>query len=257
LTYPAVWPEYPKVWKDHLKAFRKRLERHYGRLGIIWKLEAQQRGAPHFHLLLLATPEMVHGLTAFGERWHNHRRVTLWTGGKLAEFRQFVSQAWYEVVGSEDIRHLSAGVSCEPLESWNKAISYAAKYMGKDSWFADKESGELINVGRYWGVWHKELWPIQIIRHELAGEDWIRIRRHLRRYQEHKGRWFKGTRDQPPLLDWIALPRSVSAFLPAEVVRRLIALECPWVADGLRYSEIWECDQMVKVEAMATAHGAI
>ncbi len=52
LTFPGEFPTI-KASKRHLDALLKRFERHWGRRAIIWKIEPQGRGAPHFHLLVL------------------------------------------------------------------------------------------------------------------------------------------------------------------------------------------------------------
>jgi hypothetical protein len=65
--------------------FGKWLRRYSkGRCGAIWKLELQDRGAPHFHLLI------------FGLRYLP---------------AALLARRWYEIVGSGDVNHLSAGTS--------------------------------------------------------------------------------------------------------------------------------------------------
>ena len=55
LTYPSDWPGDPARWKRDLDAFGKWICRFAPGVGAIWKLEPQQRGAPHFHLLVSST----------------------------------------------------------------------------------------------------------------------------------------------------------------------------------------------------------
>jgi hypothetical protein len=85
-------------------------------------LEFQQRGAPHFHIFVTHPTEL---------KW--------------------VSQKWYDIVNSEDPRHLRAGTKCERLRGGKAAtISYASKYACK---MAQKDVPEgYENVGRFWGV---------------------------------------------------------------------------------------------------------
>lgn len=56
LTYPGDWLSVApsaKVCQRHLNLLRKAFFRHYGyRLDGIWKREFQDRGAPHFHILM-------------------------------------------------------------------------------------------------------------------------------------------------------------------------------------------------------------
>ena len=50
LTYPAAYPP-TSVSKTHLRAFLERLRRAHPESAAIWRLEFQERGAPHFHLV--------------------------------------------------------------------------------------------------------------------------------------------------------------------------------------------------------------
>jgi hypothetical protein len=247
LTYPAVWPADFKTWKLHLKKFVQRLERAYGHLGIVWKLEPQRRGAPHFHLLVLVSPEMCSGLCAVGEKRYNDRRVTIWEGGQLRSFRRFCSQAWYEVVASEDLKHLAAGVSCEPMEEWSKVVAYAGKYLGKGCDFVDVETGEMRQCGRFWAVRRRELWPIRIVTMTCSREDWIRARRVFRHYLEKKGRDLRGHTNGVPCFEWVGQPRPSSAFIPAEISKRVLEWASPWFGTQLPYHELWDLRRRVGV----------
>ena len=88
LTYPKEWSRDGRIWKAHYKAFRQRLQRHMGAnlQGGVYKLEPQQRGAPHFHILAFAN-------SIIDKKW--------------------VAQTWYQVVNSQDINHLYAGTRVE------------------------------------------------------------------------------------------------------------------------------------------------
>ena len=122
LTYPDSWPEDWQTWKADLQTFFKRLRRKWKGASALWKLEPQEREAPHFHLLVWGVEFMPH---------------------------EWLAQAWYECVGSNDERHLHAGTSVERAESFNGVMAYCSKnYLGKTvelppSWE---------NVGRFWGV---------------------------------------------------------------------------------------------------------
>lgn len=62
-----------------------------------------------------------------------------------------VSRLWYEVVGSEDIRHLYAGTRTEGLRSGRYGLcAYFGAYASK----ATQKSvpSEYSDVGRFWGV---------------------------------------------------------------------------------------------------------
>ncbi|MBC7856198.1 MAG: hypothetical protein IAF94_22430, partial [Pirellulaceae bacterium] len=142
LTYPREWPSSWAEWKRHLQNWKKRLERDWGRVPAVWKLEPQRRGAPHFHLILIVPPEWTNDLRPVGRHFRRGRMVTSWKGGKLAAFRRWLARSWYEVVGSGDARHARAGTNCEPMDAWEKAGSYCAKYVGKDCGFVDPATGQ-------------------------------------------------------------------------------------------------------------------
>lgn len=135
LTYPADYPSNGKVVKEHLRRFIQEVARNEARNrkinrqawieereSIFWFLEFQNRGAPHFHLF--STFEIC---------------------------KKWCAKKWYEIVQSEDIRHLHAGTRVESLRSGrNGASAYANKYANKSIQKSVPEGYE--NVGRFWGV---------------------------------------------------------------------------------------------------------
>jgi hypothetical protein len=132
LTYPAEWIWDADLWKRHLKIFSQRFIRRFPTAGFVWKLEFQRRGAPHFHPFVWGIPET--------EGWR--------------EIIDFVSEAWFEVVGSGDQKHFIAGTRVEKLRSATAAIRYVSGYASKsDQTLVGKK------VGRYWGVVAKENIP--------------------------------------------------------------------------------------------------
>ena len=133
LTYPFTYPSDGPTTKNHLRRFLQELKREWERhasscgydprlFSAFWFLEFQERGAPHFHIFCTWTP---------GYGW--------------------VAQKWYDIVKSEDIRHLQAGTRTEYLKSGRAGtISYASKYAVK---MAQKQVPEdYQKVGRFWGV---------------------------------------------------------------------------------------------------------
>lgn len=127
LTYPEKYPE-TSATKIHLEAFIKRVYRSFGKLAILWRLEYQKRGAPHYHLIV------------FGVRFID---------------KGWVAGAWFEIVGSGDQRHLNAGTRVESLESGRGVVFYVAKYCAK---IENNVAGD--KTGRVWGVRNKKLLPV-------------------------------------------------------------------------------------------------
>jgi hypothetical protein len=160
LTYPREFPGDPQICNAHLRAFRERLTRRFGKAGCLWRKEYQKRGAPHYHLLLfLAVPP--------------------------EQLRSWVSESWYQIVGSGDERHLCAGTQVVRVKSWRGARGYAAKYLGKlePSQPTDRippfQGAE--TTGRLWGVWYRALLPITADLYYASLRQFYRLRRCFRR----------------------------------------------------------------------------
>jgi len=130
LTYPETFPSVERAKRD-LKVFLQRFKRAFPEAGAIWKLEPQQRGAPHYHLLV----------------W----------GCKTNDLQKWTVENWYDIAGQGDINHylfhagaLKGSRSCvSKVRSWRGVWSYASKYLGKT--FDVAEWGQTW-TGRFWGV---------------------------------------------------------------------------------------------------------
>lgn len=130
LTYPDKYPTDPKIYKAHLKEFRRRYELQYGKTPIVWRLEFQKRGAPHYHLLAL-DPPFVPALE--------------------------LSNLWASVVHSCDEAHKKIGVDIKLITKGREArliATYIAKYVAKID--NSKLSEQKNKVGRWWGKWNIE-----------------------------------------------------------------------------------------------------
>jgi hypothetical protein len=126
LTYPGAYPGSWSTWKRQLDTMLKRFRRRFPAFGAVWKLEPQTRGAPHFHLLVVGVPFIA---------------------------KDWLSRAWYDVVGSRDTRHLAAGTQVQLARSHRGVVSYASKYTAKRQ---DLPPDWQEGVGRFWGVSHRE-----------------------------------------------------------------------------------------------------
>jgi hypothetical protein len=115
--------------KRDLKVFLQRLKRKNSELrgadhtySAFWFCEFQARGAVHYHIFTTGR---------FNKDW--------------------LAQAWFEIVGSEDERHLKAGTRIESVRSGKHGIAaYASKYAAKQSQKIIPEGFGW--VGRFWGV---------------------------------------------------------------------------------------------------------
>ena len=127
-------------FQKHLENFAKRLKREFSDIGFIWKLEPQERGAPHYHLLVWGVQE--------------------------ADLFYFVPSAWYEIAGDGDHNHLLFHMGClrnqhcvSEVRSWRGVWSYASKYLGKTFEVA---GWDCIYPGRFWAVVNRENIPFGV-----------------------------------------------------------------------------------------------
>lgn len=128
LTYPKVFPVDGKEFKAHLKAFKRRVERIWGKMRAVWRLEFQKRGAPHFHIIYLDAPFMpVENLCSI----------------------------WCEVIRTDDLnaRKISVDVKAVVKSKQQKLVmTYLSKYAAKMDGAGVPEG--TVNVGRFWGRWN-------------------------------------------------------------------------------------------------------
>lgn len=118
LTYPAEYPGDGKTTKAHLRALVERLRRRkwFNDNSLIWFLEFQERGAPHFHFL-----------------------ATGWVSKDL------IATAWAEITGG-DARSCSR---VEALRDPESAGAYARKYAMKSE--QKRVPSGFEKIGRMWG----------------------------------------------------------------------------------------------------------
>jgi hypothetical protein len=99
-------------------------------------------------------------------------------------FVDWVSMAWFHVVGSSETAHFMAGSRVEKIRSWGGVTTYCTKYMSK----ADAESFLTgVATGRNWGIFNREFMPwAKMVQMDLTDEQGNRIRRIARRYLERQ-----------------------------------------------------------------------
>jgi hypothetical protein len=147
LTYPGEYSSDPKQWKRDLDVFKKRFRRKYPEAFAFWRLEFQKRGAPHFHSLVF-----------------HCKRID----------KDWLSQSWYEVVGSGDEKHLRAGTRVENVRSWKGVSSYCSKYLGKVG-----DNDDVGEVGRMWGIMNRAGYAlvVDLVRVRVNETEFYQIRR--------------------------------------------------------------------------------
>lgn len=130
LTYPAIFPTDPEQYHRDLDTLLKRLARWEPNARGWWRLEFQQRGAPHFHVLI------------FGARRNTK------------QLRRWLKVAWFQVVGSDNVYHFQAGTQCDIIHNRRHAGRYISKYAAKTNQenVEARSDTEKSLTGRTWGM---------------------------------------------------------------------------------------------------------
>lgn len=167
MTYPEKFPTVERAKRD-IKVFIQRFKRKFPQSGYIWKLEPQERGAPHYHLLV----------------W----------GCKTTELLAWTVSNWHEIAGDGDINHLrfhkgelhDSKPCVQKVYSFKGVWSYASKYLGKT--FEIAEWGNKW-TGRFWGIGSRENIPIGEKREiEVSWDQAAKCMRYQRRFIKSKSR---------------------------------------------------------------------
>ena len=117
LTFPD-YSTTPEQAKEFLWAWWRRFERKFPKVGMIWKIEPQERGTPHFHLLI------------FGAKYIPH----LWAKATWADVLQSAGYA--------GAFHRGVDLKFVP-GSWRVIAAYITKYFSKPV--------TMEGMGRVWG----------------------------------------------------------------------------------------------------------
>lgn len=160
LTFPGSWSKSRLDWapsasKRLLEAWRKRVQRLWPSSWMLWRIEPQKRGAPHFHVLIWAA-----NLT-----------------------NDWVSRSWWEVVGSGEESHLKAGTNLQRVRTVRGSVWYCAKYVAKVQDVCDGWE----RIGRWWGVQGRSNVPRQRQVWALDDAEWLRMRRAIVRLRSGPG----------------------------------------------------------------------
>jgi len=155
LTYGADWSRDGRVWKEHLDEFLRLLQREIGKKCVVWKLEYQRRGAPHFHLVVVDALFIPHG---------------------------WIADTWERVIDLPDEDRGASTHVCK-VKGGRNALFYVAGYLGKQSFVPDGAT----NTGRVWGVRNKKQAVGPRREYRLTPELYNDFLRFARKYAELRG----------------------------------------------------------------------
>lgn len=146
LTYPLSESVSFSLCKRHLDSFAKRLARKFARCAVIWRMELQKNGTPHFHLIVV------------NQRFIPH---------------EWVRRCWSQIVfGGNGDKYIRT--ETKRVVSFKEALSYAAKYAAK---LADDETPD--TEGRVWGIYGRRNLPIRVLQWELDAVGETRLARAI------------------------------------------------------------------------------
>ena len=155
LTYPKEYSLDFAVWKADLHKLSSGLRYHYPKIGFIWKLEYQKRGAPHFHLLAYI-PSVHH----------------------IKELRDTVRKSWRKIIGETSTRSFQYSVQVDAVQDIKASVFYLALYQTKDL----NERTD-IPSGRVWGIYGRKHLPTgDCGQSTFSYEEQITLRRIIRRW---------------------------------------------------------------------------
>lgn len=180
LTYPDEYPQDIRTCKAHFEAFRRRWERAFPSSGAIWKLEAQQRGAPHYHLLIAlggddaqtVIRDTNHDTPCNPDTHRQHNELT-------ASMERWALSVWTEIVDSGDKHHAIHGAHVAPVKSRRHAYWYVSKYLGKTA-------DDLQSWGRRWGRVGVLDLSLGVVT-DMTPREYIHFRRLVRKWLLRRG----------------------------------------------------------------------
>jgi len=156
---------YSKVFKKQLHHFKVLFMRRYPWLLVFWKLEFQQRGAAHFHLLIWYAWDINDGFRSEDEEW--------------------IADAWCRVVdGGHDVYEYGAQlISPYGLQYTEKFKSYmiAVNNAAEGHHLKQDQIRDNIHTGRYWGIWNKDAMNACKDTVKLSFSQMVKLRRIFRK----------------------------------------------------------------------------
>lgn len=130
---------HPRLAKDYLASFFKRVARKFPHMSAVWRLEFQERGAPHFHAVLYNAPYIA---------------------------KEWIQKSWGEIIEQDE-----PFTRIERVKSYRHLMFYAGKYMAKVVEEVVLSSGAYLTgegkdlygpddtIGRHWGVYNAAMLP--------------------------------------------------------------------------------------------------
>lgn len=215
LTYPDKWPLSWKVWKQDLEKFRRKLLTQFPDLIGFWRLELQERGAPHFHLVVATSRKAryIRRVTKTPQK-ATLRRFKRKTVPTITNRRLYglVRAWWAEIAHTEDQYQGEYATRVDCMDEQSAIFKYMGKYASKPGKRPVSDDGEYIQdtqvdgyetMGRFWGkIGKPSTEPIaEFAMINSAAIDQLKTVMSvlLRRVGAYYADYLAGT---PPLMSW-------------------------------------------------------
>jgi hypothetical protein len=191
LTYPReLLPDWQWA-KYQLHHFFIIFWRKYGKHAAIWRMEHQEDGAIHFHIMMFFKPFVPH-------KW--------------------IATTWDAMIGNQVDPRDSASTEIRGMRAWKQTAYYISKYIAKDT---DISAMDVFN-GRHWGVRNWSMLPIHHLIIALTEGEGFAIRRWIRRFRLAKGIWTRDFSTAGPYCH--QSEAGITMFLAEADTLRMIAL---------------------------------
>lgn len=138
LTYPDLWPSSWQDWKADLEKFRRVLLAKFPQAQGFWRLELQQRGAPHYHLVISLPKGHI-----------TNRRMYAW-----------VMREWARIAHKYDQHQGYYATRVDVMDKQSAIYKYISKYVSKSGARPVDDDGVILQdddahdpntQGRHWG----------------------------------------------------------------------------------------------------------
>lgn len=173
---------------EHLNNWLTQARQRFPGVQYVWRLEPQQRGAPHYHVMLLFpkshTPPALDALTAWA------------------------SESWHRIADPNSEAHAKHGVDVQQVDSFRRAFAYLSKYVAKEESRADQNL-----PGRRWAT-STRLPQRPVATCPLDEGGWRAFRAILRRILQARPTTTEET------LRWFDTSPTARLFISADELRR-------------------------------------
>ena len=194
LTYHSAPNSGNKV-KEHLHALRKNILDRYPGSVLIWKLEFQMRGAPHYHLIMICLKQVDLG----DYMYKNEQELSFYDREEKAHketgvkgFRAYIQHRW-NIILDEDDQHFNSGIQIDQVRNPQGLPHYLTNYIAKErkadshkekqhkvpEWYTD--------VGRFWGIYNRKLLKIKHRRFIISEPTYEAVEKYFRDQWKEKG----------------------------------------------------------------------